>query len=263
MVVVTLQYRLGALGFLTAPGQVPANLGLRDQVLALRWVRRNVAAFGGDPRAVTVFGESAGGSSVAALILSPLASNLFQRAIVQSAAQGGFFSSESVEQGLEKTMRLAARLGCCHKQQQPPKFELGNVKQWLPEVVRCLKERPVEAILAASADAFATNGLFLPVYGADAEVLPVRPEEVLKEESDGGDGNHQGAHHHQQLPNPGDLDLMVRTGLILLIFYLKNCILILTFALLSSFSLASPRTRARCLRWRSFLNWLFRTIKIC
>lgn len=220
MVVVTVQYRLGALGFLTAPGQVPANLGLRDQVLALRWVRRNVAAFGGDPRAVTVFGESAGGSSVAALILSPLASNLFQRAIVQSAAQGGFFSSESVEQGLEKTVRLAARLGC-HKQ-QPPKFELGNVKQWLPEVVRCLKERPVEAILAASADAFATNGLFLPVYGADAEVLPVRPEDVLKEESDGGDGNHQGAHHQQQLPNPGDLDLMVRTGLILPTFYLKT-----------------------------------------
>ncbi len=89
VVVVTLNYRLGALGFLGfrlgdefgAP-----NLGLRDQVAALAWVKRNIAAFGGDPAEVTLFGESAGAMSVAALLGVPEARPLFRRAVLQSGA---------------------------------------------------------------------------------------------------------------------------------------------------------------------------------
>ena len=89
-VVVTLNYRLGQLGFFAHPGLEreapggPMNFGLLDQVAALRWVRDNIAQFGGDPGNVTIFGESAGAKSVLALYASPMARGLFQRGIAQS-----------------------------------------------------------------------------------------------------------------------------------------------------------------------------------
>ena len=90
VVVVTINYRLGPLGFFShaaldqeSPGG-PVNFGLLDQIAALRWVQRNIAAFGGDPAHVTVFGQSAGAQSVLALMASPLASGLFSGAIAQS-----------------------------------------------------------------------------------------------------------------------------------------------------------------------------------
>lgn len=91
VVVVTLNYRLGALGYLdlcALSGRVDAqsNLGLRDQIAALRWVRDNIESFGGDPENVTVFGESAGAMSVGTLLGTPDAQGLFHRAIAQSGA---------------------------------------------------------------------------------------------------------------------------------------------------------------------------------
>ena len=86
VVVVTINYRLGALGFLHAPALGETNFGMRDQVAALRWVRDNIANFGGDPDNVTIFGESAGGMSVATLMASPEAAGLFHKAIPQSGA---------------------------------------------------------------------------------------------------------------------------------------------------------------------------------
>lgn len=91
VVVVTLNYRVGALGFLAHPAlsresehHVSGNYGLLDQLAALRWVRANIAAFGGNPENVTLFGTSAGASSQAFLLVSPLARGLFHRAIAQS-----------------------------------------------------------------------------------------------------------------------------------------------------------------------------------
>ncbi len=90
LVVVTVNYRLGALGYFNHPAleaRAPGgamNFGLLDQIAALRWVQRHIAAFGGDPRQVTVAGQSAGAQSVLALTASPLAKGLFQRAIAQS-----------------------------------------------------------------------------------------------------------------------------------------------------------------------------------
>jgi para-nitrobenzyl esterase len=89
-VVVTLNYRLGPFGFLAHPALADnsrdpvGNYGLLDQIAALKWVKRNIARFGGDPNRVTIFGESAGGMSVGSLIASPLAKGLFQRAILES-----------------------------------------------------------------------------------------------------------------------------------------------------------------------------------
>jgi para-nitrobenzyl esterase len=92
-VVVTLNYRLGALGWMPLDDLDPSlagagNNGVRDQIEALRWVRDNIAAFGGDPGNVTLFGESAGGGSVAALICAPEADGLYHKAIIQSGAPG-------------------------------------------------------------------------------------------------------------------------------------------------------------------------------
>lgn len=91
VVLVTLNYRVGALGFLAypelsaeSPHHVSGNYGLLDQIAALQWVRRNIAQFGGDPANVTIFGQSAGALSVADLMRSPLAQGLFARAIAES-----------------------------------------------------------------------------------------------------------------------------------------------------------------------------------
>lgn len=88
VVVVTVTYRLGLFGYLGGTVERPANLGLLDQVEAFRWVQRNIEAFGGDPRRVTAFGQSAGGDAVAHLMATPGASSLFSRAILQSAPLG-------------------------------------------------------------------------------------------------------------------------------------------------------------------------------
>jgi len=90
VVVVTFNHRVGVEGYAYLPG-VPANRALLDQVAALRWVRENIAAFGGDPDLVTVFGESAGAGAIASLLVMPAAAGLFRRAIAQSVP-GTFFS---------------------------------------------------------------------------------------------------------------------------------------------------------------------------
>ncbi len=93
VVVVTIQYRLGALGYLVHPGleqenpsSLSGNYGVMDQIFALEWVQNNIAAFGGDPENVTIFGESGGGVNVGNLMTSPRANGLFHRAIIQSAS---------------------------------------------------------------------------------------------------------------------------------------------------------------------------------
>lgn len=89
VVVVTVSYRVGIFGYLTPTREgVETNLGLRDQLLALQWVARNIASFGGAPDNVTIFGQSAGGDSVASLLLSEPALGLYRRAILQSAPLG-------------------------------------------------------------------------------------------------------------------------------------------------------------------------------
>jgi para-nitrobenzyl esterase len=111
VVVVTVSYRVGALGFSMLPARAGrpavANLGLLDQIAALRWVHRNIAGFGGDPARVTVFGESAGAGSILALAGMPAAEGLFGRAIVQSAAPRGVLRAD---EGDARTRAVQAAL---------------------------------------------------------------------------------------------------------------------------------------------------------
>ena len=106
VVLVTFNHRVGVEGYAQLPG-VPANRALLDQMAALRWVRANIAAFGGDPDLVTVFGESAGAGAIAALLVMPAAAGLFRRAIAQSVP-GTFFSPALAA---DVTAAIAAQAG--------------------------------------------------------------------------------------------------------------------------------------------------------
>ena len=115
VVVVNINYRLGVFGFFAhpeltqeSPHRAAGNYGLADQILALRWVRENIARFGGNPENVTIFGESAGANDVNALIASPLTTGLFARVIAQSGPIGTQLSLPVSE---KRGVDLAARLG--------------------------------------------------------------------------------------------------------------------------------------------------------
>ncbi|HTY50067.1 MAG TPA: carboxylesterase family protein [Steroidobacteraceae bacterium] len=122
IVLVSFNYRLGNFGFFAHPalsaeqrGQPLGNYAYMDQITALRWVKRNIAAFGGDPSNVTIFGESAGGISVHALLLAPAARGLFQKAIIESGAGdsgvGGRRLSGGTDSAQNKGLALAAQFG--------------------------------------------------------------------------------------------------------------------------------------------------------
>ncbi|XP_075770104.1 acetylcholinesterase-like [Pelodiscus sinensis] len=112
VIVASMNYRLGALGFLYLPPAAPGNAGLWDQRLALRWLRNNVAAFGGDPARVMLFGQSAGAASVGLHLLSPGSQPLFTRAALQSGAATGPWAWVSPVKAKERGRRLAQLLGC-------------------------------------------------------------------------------------------------------------------------------------------------------
>jgi para-nitrobenzyl esterase len=117
VVLVAMNYRLGALGWFAhpalthaaRPGEPLANYGLMDQIAALKWVKRNIAAFGGDPDNVTIFGESAGGDNVLTLMVTPAARGLFQKATVQSG--GGWGAPVSLADDEAAGVALATKLG--------------------------------------------------------------------------------------------------------------------------------------------------------
>lgn len=88
VIVITVTYRLGLFGYLGSEEGTPANLGLLDQIEALRWIKQNISYFGGNPENITIFGESAGGDAVAHLMISEGTEGLFHRAIIQSAPFG-------------------------------------------------------------------------------------------------------------------------------------------------------------------------------
>ncbi len=158
IIVVSFNYRLGPFGFLTLPGLTAArsavngNFGLLDMEAALSWVKRNIAAFGGDPGAVAIGGESAGAGAVCALLASPPAAGLFSRAILQS----GGCVSEPAAAAQQNSLFLAARAGCT----VPAK------------AAACLRSKPEATLLNASAG-------YLPQFVSGGPELPVSPAQAI------------------------------------------------------------------------------------
>ena len=151
VVVVTINYRLGVLGFLAHPelskeqGGSSGNYGIQDQIEALRWVRRNIGAFGGDSSKVTIAGQSAGGGSVLTLMSSPLAKGLFRGAIIESMPLNFVFSA------LETAEQQGAAI----------------VKSWGTKTIAEARMLPVDRLIVGSGNA----GPRLGVIG-DGRVLP-------------------------------------------------------------------------------------------
>jgi para-nitrobenzyl esterase len=141
VVVVTVNYRLGALGFLAhaalEPGGPSGNYGLMDQQAALRWVERNIGRFGGDPRRVTIFGESAGGLSVLSHLVSPGAQGLVDRAIVQSGAYA--LTQQSLAAAEATGQEFATAAGCADQSSA------------------CLRGLPVTTVLANQDSGYVPN----------------------------------------------------------------------------------------------------------
>lgn len=169
VVVVTLNYRIGALGFLDASSlsspehPFDGNLALKDVLLALRWVQENIAAFGGDPDRVTVFGESAGGGLVTTLLAVPSATGLFSRAIAESSPVSSVYDS-----------RRAATVTDLFLQ------AVGTTDP------ASLRKLPVDAIVAAGMTVFAEVPTQHPgtiAFGpvVDGDLLPEPPDTVLAE----------------------------------------------------------------------------------
>ena len=135
VVLVTFNYRLGPFGFFTTEdADASGNYGLHDQVLALEWVQANIAAFGGDPDQVTIFGESAGGASVGLQVLSPRSRGLFARAISQSGASFSNFAASGEPQA-EDAKRHAEMLKCATTSSR--------------ELVGCMRQKPADEIFEA------------------------------------------------------------------------------------------------------------------
>ncbi|GAA4543413.1 carboxylesterase/lipase family protein [Pseudonocardia xishanensis] len=166
IVLVTLNYRVGVEGFAHLEG-APANRGLLDQVAAPEWVRENIHGFGGDPARVTVFGESAGGGSVAALLAMPRAAGLFRRAVAQSVP-GTFFTPELAR---DIAGACAAELGCAATVAELSGVDPGLLTAAAEEVTAGLGARVGRWGRAAH-----RSILFAPVV--DGDVLPTTPWEA-------------------------------------------------------------------------------------
>ncbi|WP_316959689.1 carboxylesterase family protein [Streptomyces sp. TRM68367] len=156
----TVNYRLGAMGFLAATGLdeetkdgVSGNFGMQDQQAALRWVRANIGRFGGDPGRVTIAGESAGGRSVCTQLASPTAKDLFRAGIVQSGAYG-YCAARTHKDAVSQGAAFMEKLGCASP--------------------ACLRGKSAKEILAAQA-----GFDWGPVTGGD--FLPVQPFEAFEQ----------------------------------------------------------------------------------
>ncbi|XP_028923617.1 neuroligin-3 isoform X2 [Ornithorhynchus anatinus] len=164
VIVVTLNYRVGVLGFLSTGDQAAkGNYGLLDQIQALRWVSENIAFFGGDPRRITVFGSGIGASCVSLLTLSHHSEGLFQRAIIQS---GSALSSWAVNyQPAKYTGLLADKVGC-------------NVLD-TADLVDCLRQKSAKELVEQDIQPARYHVAFGPVI--DGDVIPDDPEILMEQ----------------------------------------------------------------------------------
>ncbi|XP_053168226.1 cholinesterase isoform X2 [Hemicordylus capensis] len=171
VIVVSMNYRLGALGFLALPGNVeaPGNAGLFDQRLALQWVQDNIEVFGGNSKSVTLFGESAGAGSVSYHLLSPKSYPLFTRAVMQSGSGNAPWGALAPSEAKRRTLALAELVHCTRSNET--------------ETIFCLRNKDPQDILEKEVSVLTYSALlelyFTPVV--DGDFLVDMPGTLLKD----------------------------------------------------------------------------------
>lgn len=166
VLVVTVNYRVGAFGFLCLKTkEAPGNVGLKDQVAALRWVKENIATFGGDPDSVTLHGESVGGNSISLFILAQKAKGLFNKAIMHSgnAIRPLFFDRDPIN----TAAKVASRL--------------GHTTTDSDELLKIFKNSTADEIVIASTKNFTNNAYERFVFATCIEDVNVSENVILKE----------------------------------------------------------------------------------
>lgn len=171
VIFVSFNYRVGIEGYLPLAGG-DTNIGLRDQIAALTWVQENIAAFGGDPSNVTIFGESSGALSVATLMAAPYAQGLFRRAISQS---GGGQHTLSVEQAQRVADRLGEMLGVS------PTRENFAARSFDDLIAAQTQLTPTSLNLATEQDPDPTGGLTLFMPVRDGDLIFSQPVEAIRQ----------------------------------------------------------------------------------
>ncbi|CAN7982954.1 unnamed protein product [Ixodes hexagonus] len=180
IIYVTLNYRLGVFGFLySGTEDAPGNMGLLDQTMALRWIRDNIAAFGGDPEAVTLGGQSAGAISAGYHMISPLSKGLFRRVILESGNPFTMTPGHNME-GLGQMVAVAGAVGC-YDLKKPAEDQVG-------EMARCLRKLDGRQLLETAQEKLGTKMMlyfpragneFLPINPANVDDYKLNGEEVL------------------------------------------------------------------------------------
>lgn len=174
IVFVIIQYRLGILGFLSTEDEViPGNFGLKDQVMALQWIQKNIHSFGGDRKRVTIFGESAGGASVHFHVLSPRSEGLFARGILQS---GTLFAPWAMGGAFKEVAKYTGDLFNC------PLSDSLPIEQKSAALLSCLQTVDVVNLTLSLMNHIHWN--FNPVLlgpRVDGDFLPKEPELIMKE----------------------------------------------------------------------------------
>lgn len=168
VVFVNFNYRLGAFGYLDfSEHGFDSNIGLRDQVAALQWVRDNIHSFGGDPDNVTVFGESAGGNAITTMLATPAAEGLFHRAIVESACPAAVYPSSLTRQWAVDFMAILREVS---KDQTTPDAELLTSARpaTLVKAATLLRQRTPDAVPGTIAFCPVIDGDYLPEAPLDA-----------------------------------------------------------------------------------------------
>ncbi|XP_061475114.1 cholinesterase-like isoform X2 [Rhineura floridana] len=158
VIVASMNYRLGILGFLFFPPDAPGNVGLWDQHLALKWVKENAAVFGGDPAQLTLLGHSAGAASVGFHLLSPASQPLFAQAVVQSGAPNAPWAWKHPENAKMVTLHVSSLLGCGEQNHSA--------------VVSCIQDKEAHEVF------YVWDRLFSPT--TDGDFLPGEPKKLLQ-----------------------------------------------------------------------------------
>ncbi|XP_054749902.2 uncharacterized protein LOC129255582 [Lytechinus pictus] len=163
VIVVTLNYRLGPFGFLSTGDQsAPGNFGMMDQIMALQWIQDNISNFGGDPTQVTIFGQSAGATSIGLHLLSPLSQRLYKYAIMQSGSTlTPFAYTDDKERSRAEAYLVGEKLGCATTSSRV--------------LISCLRTKSTSQILASS-----LSMIFLSAPVIDGVFLPDHPELLVQ-----------------------------------------------------------------------------------